>query len=55
MEEYVVVTEGELTLEIAGNVYVLGPGDSITFAGNEDHAYKNCSKKLTVFQSLIRY
>ena len=55
MEEYVVVTEGELTLEIAGNVYVLGPGDSITFAGDEDHAYKNCSNKLTVFQSLIRY
>ena len=49
------VTEVELTLEIAGNLCVLGPGDSSTFAGDEDHAYKNCSKKLTVFQSLIRY
>lgn len=54
-EEYVVVTEGELTLTVAGKDYVLGPGDSITFAGEEPHAYENRSDVMTVFQSVMRY
>lgn len=54
-EEYVVVTEGELTLTVAGQIYVLGVGDSITFAGEEPHAYENRGHVMTVFQSVMRY
>ena len=54
-EEYVVVTEGELTLIIAGKPYVLGVGDSITFSGEEEHIYENRGNIRTVFQSVMRY
>lgn len=54
-EKYVVVTEGELTLTIAGKTYVLGVGDSITFSGEEELAYQNCGSVRTVFQSVMRY
>lgn len=54
-EEYVVVNEGELTLTIAGQVYVLCVGDSITFSGEEEHTYENRGDVRTVFQSVMRY
>lgn len=53
--EYVVVTQGELTMHIAGKPYCLKTGDSISFAGGEEHGYENCSDALTVFQCVVRY
>lgn len=54
-EEYVVVTEGQLTLTIAGQTYTLETGDSITFAGEEPHSYENRGDVMAVFQSVMRY
>lgn len=54
-EEYVVVTEGQLTLTIAGKTHILDAGDSITFSGEEVHAYENRGDVRTVFQSVMRY
>ncbi|MEG0779813.1 MAG: XRE family transcriptional regulator [Oscillospiraceae bacterium] len=55
VEEYVVVTTGQLTMHIAGKEYLLETGDSITFAGDEEHAYENRGDSETVFQCVVRY
>lgn len=54
-EECVLVTQGELTMHINGTAYKLGVGDSITFAGNEKHAYENSGDETAVFQSMVFY
>lgn len=54
-EEYVVVTSGHLTLHIADKIYELEAGDSIAFAGNEDHKYETKSSEGAIFQSILRY
>lgn len=55
IEEYVVVTSGQLTLHIGDQIYELNEGDSITFWGNEPHSYENTSEHLVVFQTMMRY
>ena len=55
IEEYVVVTSGKLDMHIAGKVYPMEAGDSITFAGNEEHAYENASDQPVIYQSMMRY
>lgn len=55
VEEYVVVTSGRLDMHIAGKLYVMESGDSITFAGNENHAYENTSEELTIIHTMMRY
>lgn len=55
IEEYVVVTSGQLTLHVAGKHYVLETGDSMTFSGDEEHSYENVTRQLTIFQCLMRY
>ncbi len=55
IEEYVVVTSGKLDLHVAGKVYPMEAGDSITFAGNEEHGYENSSDERVVYQTMMRY
>lgn len=55
IEEYVVVTSGKLNMHIAGKVYPMEAGDSITFAGNEEHGYENASDELLIYQTMMRY
>ena len=55
IEEYVVVTSGKLNMHIAGKVYPMEAGDSITFAGNEEHAYENAGDQPVIYQTLMRY
>jgi len=40
-EELVVVQEGTLTFEIAGTRYLIGPGDSLHFIGDQPHHWAN--------------
>lgn len=54
-EEYVVVTSGVLTMHIRDKTYVLGVGDSISFAGDETHAYENTGTETAIYQSIVRY
>jgi uncharacterized cupin superfamily protein len=44
-EELVLVTEGVLVFEIAGNRFELGPGDSLHFIGDQPHHWANEGKK----------
>ncbi|MBU5227969.1 XRE family transcriptional regulator [Clostridium senegalense] len=43
-EEYIMVLEGELTLEINGSNYKLTPNDSISFLASHEHVYTNSGK-----------
>lgn len=54
-EEYVVVTSGKLNMHIADEVYQMETGDSMTFIGNEEHAYENVSDEVVIFQTMMRY
>lgn len=54
-EEYLVVTQGVLTMHIGEKTYTLGVGDSISFAGDEKHAYENTGTETAVYQCIVRY
>ena len=43
-EEYIMVLEGELTLEVNNETYKLTPNDSISFAASNQHVYVNSGK-----------
>ncbi|GAA0086441.1 XRE family transcriptional regulator [Clostridium sp. CTA-7] len=40
-QEYIMVLEGELTLEINNEIYKLNPDDSISFSASTEHIYTN--------------
>ncbi|MBH0053371.1 cupin domain-containing protein [Salinibacterium sp. SWN139] len=42
-QELLHLLEGEITMTVAAEKFVLGTGDSMAFAGDEDHAYENTS------------
>jgi transcriptional regulator with XRE-family HTH domain len=46
-EELVLVTEGALVFDIAGNRFELGTGDSLHFIGNQPHHWANETAKPT--------
>ncbi len=50
-----VVTSGRLDMHIAGKVYPMEEGDSITFAGDEEHGYGNTGDEPVFFQTMMRY
>lgn len=43
--EFVHVIEGEIELEIEGEIHPLGPGDSMTFSPRVPHTYRNPSTR----------
>ena len=45
-EEYLFILEGEVELEVAGEVVSLGKGDSAHFRGNIKHSYRNPTKRM---------
>lgn len=53
--EYLVVTQGVLTMHIGDKIYTLGVGDSISFAGGEKHAYENAGAETTIYQCIVCY
>lgn len=55
VEEYIIVTEGEIELNINDKEYVLQKGNSIRFMANKTHTYKNTSENKAVFQNIIFY
>ncbi|GHD79927.1 transcriptional regulator [Salinibacterium amurskyense] len=48
-QELLHVLEGELTMTVASETFVLGTGDSLAFPGDEDHTYNNQSPAPTRF------
>lgn len=55
VEEYIIVTEGEIEMKINDKLYKLKKGNSIRFMGNRPHEYNNTSMAKGVFQNIILY
>lgn len=54
-KEYVVVTEGTLTLEVQGERKILKAPSSISFTADVPHTYMNEGKARVVFQNIVKY
>ncbi len=54
-EEYVIVSEGELEVEVEDHLYQLAKGDAIHFYANVTHTYRNTTDKPNSFSVLIYY
>lgn len=55
VEEYIIVTEGEIVIDIDSKSFELKKGDSIRFIANKSHTYKNIKENKAVFQNIINY
>lgn len=55
VEEYVIVTEGEIEIDIDNKKFIIKKGNSIRFMANKPHTYKNINKSVSVFQNIIIY
>lgn len=55
VEEYIIVTQGQIEISIGDKKIVLQKGHSIRFLANKPHAYKNASHELSIFQNVICY
>lgn len=55
VEEYLVVMEGNLEIEIGGIVYKLKLGDAANFVSDGTHVYRNSTKKLTKVSIVLFY
>ena len=54
-EEYILIKEGELTVDLEGEQHELVSGDGLQFTGTIAHKYINSSKKLASFFLLMYY
>jgi XRE family transcriptional regulator, regulator of sulfur utilization len=53
--ELVIVLAGQLKLRVEGEMYELGPGDSVSFSADKPHAYENPGAVEARYQDLILY
>lgn len=51
--EYLACESGTLQLTVAGQEFVLAPGDVVVFRGDQKHAYANLAEKPTVAYSAV--
>ena len=54
-EEYVLIQQGTLTLDIQGEKFELSPDEAIKFNANTEHIYKNSSDEVVRFYIIIYY
>lgn len=55
VEEYIIVTEGQIEMNINDKKFILQKGNSMKFMANKPHTYKNTSQYISVFQNIILY
>jgi transcriptional regulator with XRE-family HTH domain len=55
VEEYIIITEGEMELVIGETVYKLKKGDALAFLANKEHTYRNTTEEQTCFNDIIYY
>ena len=55
VEEYIIVTEGEIEMTIGEENFILKKGCSIKFMADKNHTYKNLNEDKAVFQNIIFY
>jgi transcriptional regulator with XRE-family HTH domain len=53
--ELVIVLAGQLKLRVEGEIYELGPGDSVSFSADKAHAYENPGAIEARYHDLILY
>ncbi|AWB45000.1 DNA-binding protein [Paenibacillus sp. CAA11] len=54
-EEYILIKEGQLTIQLQGEIYVLGSGDAMQFPSGIPHNYSNLTKEQASFFLLMHY
>ena len=54
-EEYVIVTEGTLTLQVEQQTFTLTAPAKINFRANADHYYINNTDNPVIFQNIMKY
>ncbi|GLY11120.1 helix-turn-helix domain-containing protein [Pseudobacillus badius] len=54
-EEFVLVSDGELTIEIQHQEFTLKKGEALSFQAHQTHIYKNASTQKTSFFVIIYY
>lgn len=54
-EEYILIKEGQLTVELAGEKHVLSSGDALQFSGQTPHSYVNSTGELASYFMLMYY
>ena len=54
-EEYILIQNGELTLEIQGETCLLSTNDTIKFTADTEHTYTNTSEEAVQFYIVIYY
>jgi len=55
VEEYIIVTEGQIEININDEKFILQKGNSIRFMANSPHTYRNINQDRSVFQNIILY
>lgn len=55
VEEYIIITEGQVELVIDETVYKLTKGDALSFPANKGHSYRNTSDMQACFNNIIYY
>lgn len=55
VEEYIIVTEGQLQIILGEELLMLEKGNSIRFMANKVHIYRNISRNKAEFQNIILY
>lgn len=55
VEEYIIVTEGQIEININSKKFILEKGNSMRFMANCHHSYKNINQGRSVFQNIILY
>ena len=55
VEEYLIVTQGAITMSVGSQTFLLKQGTSIRFIANKEHAYHNAEKKKAVFTNIVYY
>jgi transcriptional regulator with XRE-family HTH domain len=55
VEEYIIVTQGEVEMVIDNKKYILHKSNSIKFMANTPHIYRNTGEDKAIFQNIILY
>jgi len=54
-EEYITVFQGEMTVRVDGEEYIVKTGESIKFKADKNHIYHNCGEELLRMSMVIYY
>lgn len=55
IEEYIMICDGTMSLQIGDEIYILSKGDSINFNGNVYHCYKNAGNHTLSAYMILYY